>query len=270
MMTTAVANPDDFGLGKFVVYSLGLHGALVGLIVASILLHWKGNIWGDVGGASQGAVTEVKLTGSVGLPMPKPPVVDDSKTFDPTNSLYKEQPQPKPPESPKEAEKIPKFEKEKPPKPIEHKSRVFENKTPPPDNAVAQHGGQPNLPTGYSQTPGASSPGVAISNQAGGDFAGRYPAYVEAIRRRIAQNWLQSSIDPAARSSRTIHAVATFTINRDGSVKDIRITESSRNASFDNSGLRALYDSNPMPPLPADYNGSYVSVTFDFLPPGTR
>jgi TonB family protein len=93
---------------------------------------------------------------------------------------------------------------------------------------------------------------------------------VEAIRRRIAQNWLQSSIDPAARSSRTIHAVATFTINRDGSVKDIRITESSRNASFDNSGLRALYDSNPMPPLPADYNGSYVSVTFDFLPPGTR
>jgi TonB family protein len=269
-MTTAVANPDDFGFGKFFAYSLVLHGALVGLVVASILLHWKGNIWGDVGGASQGAVTEVKLAGSVGLPMPKPPVVDDSKVFDPTNSLYKEQPQPKPPEPPKEAEKIPQFEKEKPPKQIEHKSRVFENKTPAPDNAVAQHGGQPNLPTGYSQTAGATSPGVAISNQQGGDFAGRYPAYVEAIRRRIAQNWLQSSIDPSARASRTIHAVATFTINRDGSVKDIRITDSSRNASFDNSGLRALYDSNPMPPLPADYAGSYVSVTFDFLPPGTR
>ncbi len=269
-MTTAVANPDDFGFGRFFAYSLVLHVALVGLIVASIVFHWRGNIWGDVGGASQGTVTEVKLTGSVGLPMPKPPVVDDSKTFDPTNSLYKEQPQPKPPEPPKEAEKIPQFEKEKPPKQIEHKSRVFENKTPAPDNAVAQHGGQPNLPTGYSQTAGATSPGVAISNQQGGDFAGRYPAYVEAIRRRIAQNWLQSSIDPSARASRTIHAVATFTINRDGSVKDIRITETSRNASFDNSGLRALYDSNPMPPLPADYAGSYVSVTFDFLPPGTR
>jgi TonB family protein len=268
-MTTAVANPDEFGLGKFVGYSVALHVGLMGLIVASIVFHWRGNAWGDVGGASEGAVN-VKLTGSVGIPMPKPPTIDDSKVFDPTNSLYKEQPQPKPPELPKDVEKIPKFEKEKPPKPIEHPSKRFENKTPPPPNAVPGNGGQPKLPTGYSQTPGGASPGVAISNQAGGDFAGRYPAYVEAIRRRIAQNWLQSTIDPAARASRTIHAVATFTIMRDGSVKDIRIAESSHNSSFDNSGIRALYDSNPMPPLPADYSGSYVSVTFDFLPPGTR
>jgi TonB family protein len=269
MMTTAVANPDDFGLGKFFAYSVVLHGLLAGAIAASIIFHWRGNAWGDVGGASQGAV-EVKLTGSVGIPMPQPPVIDDSKTFDPTNSLYKEQPLPKAPEPPKEVEKIPKFEKEKPPKPIEHPSKRFENKTPPPENAIPGNGGQPKLPTGYSPTSGASSPGIAVSPQAGGDFAGRYPAYVEAIRRRIAQNWLQSTIDPAARASRTIHAVATFTIMRDGSVKDIRISESSHNSSFDNSGLRALYDSNPMPPLPADYNGSYVSVTFDFLPPGTR
>lgn len=268
-MTTAVANPDDFGLGKFFAYSVVLHGLLAAAIVASIIFHWRGNVWGDNGGASQGA-TVLKLTGSIGIPMPKAPVLEDSKTFDPTNSLYKEQPQPKPPEIPKEVEKIPKFEKEKPPKQIEHKSKVFENKNPPPDNAVSGHGGQPNIPTGYSQTNGASSPGVAISNQAGGDFAGRYPAYVEAIRRRIAQNWLQTSIDPAARASRSIHAVAIFTINRDGSVKDIHITDSSRNASFDNSAVRALYDSNPMPSLPADYNGSYVSVTFDFLPPGTH
>jgi TonB family protein len=109
-----------------------------------------------------------------------------------------------------------------------------------------------------------------MQGQAGGDFAGRYPAYVAAIVRRISQNWLQSSIDPAARASRSIRATVTFTIMRDGTVKDIHIAESSRNASFDNSGLRALYDSNPMPPLPSDYNGSYVNVTFDFLPPGTR
>jgi TonB family protein len=267
-MTTAVANPDDFGLGKFVVYSLFLHGLLVAAIIASILLHWNGNAWGGVGGASEGDV-KVNLVGSVGIPMPKPPVIDDSKTFDPTNSLYKEQPQPKPPEIPKDVVKIPKLEKEKP-QPIQHKSKVFENKTPPPDNAVSGHGGQPNLPTGYAQTPGATSSGVAVAGQGGGDFAARYPAYVEAIRRRIAQNWLQSSIDPAARASRSIHAVATFSIYRDGTVKDIRITESSRNASFDNSGLRALYDSNPMPPLPSDYNGSYVAVTFDFLPPGSH
>jgi len=267
-MTTAVANPDEFGLGKFVVYSLFLHALLTAAVIASIVFHWRGNSWGGVGGASEGDV-KVNLVGSVGIPMPKPPVIDDSKTFDPTNSLYKEQPQPKPPEIPKDVVKIPKLEKEKP-QPIQHKSKVFENKTPPPENAVSGHGGQPNLPTGYAQTPGSASNGVAVSGQGGGDFAARYPAYVEAIRRRIAQNWLQSSIDPAARASRSIHAVATFSIYRDGTVKDIRITESSRNASFDNSGLRALYDSNPMPPLPTDYNGSYVAVTFDFLPPGSH
>jgi TonB family protein len=268
-MTTAVANPDDFGLGKFVVYSIGLHSLLAGLVILSIVFHWRGNAWGDVGASSEGSVQVALVPGTVGLPMPKAPAIEDNKMVDPSNTLYKEQPQPKPPEPPKEAEKIPKLEKEKP-KQVEHKSPDFnKNRQPPPPNTIAQHGGQPNLPTGYSQTPGASSPGIAVNNQVGGDFAGRYPAYVDAIRRRIAQNWLQSTIDPAARASRSIHAVATFTINRDGSVKDIHISQTSGNSSFDNSGLRALYDSNPMPPLPADYAGSYVSVTFDFLPPGT-
>jgi len=271
-MTTAVANPDDYGFGKFIGYSVFLHGFLAALIVASAIFHWRGNAWSDVGGASAGDVKVNLVSGSVGLPMPEAPVVEDpSKTIDPTKSLYKELPQPKPPEPepPKEVAKIPKFEKEKPPKPVQPPSKVFEKKTPPPDNAVPGHGGPPNLPTGYATTPGSASPGAAVSSQAGGDFAGRYPAYVAAIRRRIGQNWQQSTIDPAARASRSIHATAMFTINRDGSVKNIRIVETSRNSSFDNSGLRALYDSNPMPPLPADYSGSYIDVTFDFLPPGT-
>jgi TonB family protein len=270
-MTTAAANPDEFGLGRFVGYSAVLHGLLAAALVASIIFHWRGNAWGDQGGASAGDVNVKLVPGNVGLPMPpKEPVIDDSRTFDPTNSLYKEQPQPKPPEPPKDVTNIKKFEKEKPPKPIQPKSKIFENKTPPPDNAVPGHNGQPDIPRGYQQTPASSSSGVAMTNQVGGDFAGRYPAYVAAMIRRISQNWNQSSIDPSARTSRTIHATATFTINRNGSVKDIRITGTSGNSSFDNSGLRALYDSDPMPQLPADYPGSYVSVTFDFLPPGTR
>jgi TonB family protein len=111
---------------------------------------------------------------------------------------------------------------------------------------------------------------VQIQGATGGDFAGRYPAYVAAMIRKISQNWNQSSIDPAARGSRSIHATVVFTIMRDGTVKDIHIAEGSRNSSFDNSGLRALYDASPMPQLPADYNGTYLTVTFDFLPPGTQ
>jgi TonB family protein len=270
-MTTAVANPDDYGLSKFFTYSFFLHAAVAGAIAASIIFHWRGQSWGDVGSQSEGVV-QVKLASNSGvaaLPMPTPPVIQDSKTFDETNSIYKETPQPKPPEIPKDAEKIPKFEKEKP-KPPSPKSRVMDNKNPPPDNTFNQHGGQPKLQSGYSQVP--TNPGPALVQGANGaaDFAGRYPAYVAAMIRKISQNWNQSSIDPAARASRSIRATATFTILRDGTVKDIRITDSSRNSSFDNSGLRALYDASPMPQLPGDYNGSYLTVTFDFLPPGTQ
>jgi protein TonB len=268
-MSVAVANPDDFTLRRYIVYSLILHGLLTAGAIVSMVFHLQGNNWGSVGSGSEGDVKVSLVSGRAGIPMPPPPEITESKTFDPTDSLYKTLPQPKPPEPPKPEVKIPKFTKEKP-LPPSPKSRVMENKTPVPDNAAPSNGGRPNIPTGYQQTTGTASNGVQMSGPTGGDFAGRYPAYVEAIRRRISQNWVQSSIDPAARASRTIRATATFTINKDGSVRDIRITLTSGNSSFDTSGLRALYDSNPMPPLPADYSGSYVTVTFDFLPPGTH
>jgi outer membrane biosynthesis protein TonB len=47
-------------------------------------------------------------------------------------------------------------------------------------------------------------------------------------------------------------------------VKDIRISQTSGNQSMDNSGMRAIMSSNPMPGLPPDYSGSTVRVIFDF------
>jgi TonB family protein len=267
-MSTAVANPpfansEDVSLRRFLVYSLFLHGGLAAVIAASIIFHFQGNRWGDVGGGSEGQVN-VKLVSSVGLPMPKPPDVTESRTFDPTDSLYKTVPQPKPPEPPKPEVKIPEFKKEKPPKQVEHKSRVFENPGPVPDNAVAQHGGKMNVPTGTAQVPGAAAPGVNMQGQGGGDFALRYGWYVDAVRRKISQNWLQSTIDPGIRASRTAKCTYTFTIMRDGTVKDIRVAQTSGNYSMDTSAQRALLSASPMPPLPGDYAGSYVNVTFDF------
>ena len=37
-----------------------------------------------------------------------------------------------------------------------------------------------DIPTGYSQTPGASASGVAVQGQGGGDFATRYGWYIDA------------------------------------------------------------------------------------------
>ena len=259
-MATAVAQYEDLRFKKFLLYSLVLHGSLAVLIIIAAFFHWDGNAWGGVGG-DQGGVN-VSLVSNAGLPMPKEPEVTESKVIDPTKSLYKEEPLKPPPEPKTDATKIPKFDKEKP-LPPSRPSRVLENKTPPPDNAVPGHGGTPNLPTGYSQNPGTSS-GVSIQYQGGGDFATRYGWYIESVKRRVQGNWNQFTIDAAVRQVGTARSSVEFTINKDGSIKNAHVVQTSGNSSMDTSGLRAILSSDPMPRLPSDYSGSYVVVTFDF------
>jgi protein TonB len=259
-MTTAVANPDDFNLRSYLTYSLVLHALLMVAVLSASFLERRGETWGGVGGNLGG--TKVNLVPAAGIPMPKEAMVTESKAVDPTKGLHKEEP-PKPPEPKTDATKIPKFTKEKP-LPPSRPSRTLENKTPAPDNAVPYgKGGNPDLPTGYSQNPGASA-GVATMGQGGGDFGSRYPWYVDAVRNRVRQAWDQSTIDPAVRAAHRAHAVVTFRINANGSVSNIRLSQSSGNSSMDYSALRALQNIDSFRALPNDYIGSYVDVTFDF------
>lgn len=260
-MSTAVANSPYPTLKPYLKVSGICHALLIAAMILSAYLKFPGNQWAGTGGG--GDNVKVNLVGSAGIPMPKEPVVTESPVVDPTKSLHKEEEKPKPPpEPPTPAQKIPQFEKNKPLPPT-HKSKTFENKTPTPDNAVPGHGGAPNLPTGVGSTPG-SSPGLAIQGQGGGDFASRYGWYIESVKRRIQQNWLQNTIDPNVRAARIAKTTMEFTIQRDGTIKDIKLFQSSGNLSMDNSGMRALLASSPLPTLPSDYSGSYVRVTFDF------
>jgi len=260
---SATATYEEVSFGKTVAYSVLLHGLLAAAIVVSAFLQRSGNPWGGPGG---GGSTKVTLVGPIGgtIPIPHPDVSTTSSAVDPTKGLYKEEPKPKQPEPPTPAEKIPAFAKNKK-LPPSRPSRVFESKTPPPQNAVPYgRGGQPDLPVGPGDTPGSSSGGVMMQGLGGGDFSSRYGWYVEAVRRRISSNWIQSSIDARVIAAGTAHCVVSFTILRDGTVKDARITRSSGDSSYDNSGLRAILSSSPMPGLPGDYSGSYVNVDFDF------
>lgn len=271
-MSTSAANSflplpptsaEDLGLKKFLIYSLILHVFLMLWIAVSIYFHLTGPEWGDVGGTS-GSIN-VKLVGpAAGIPMPPQPIITDSKTVDPTKGLWKEEPKPKPePEPPTPVEKVPVFKNDKP-KPITHKSKIDEPRVPPPENAVRNGtGGNPDLPTGTAPTPGGGSGPVSVKGQGGGDFASRYGWYIEAVRRSVGQNWLQTTIDPAVRAARQAHCVMNFRINRDGSVSNVQMAQSSGNLSMDNSARRAL-DGIHFGPLPNDYSGSGVDVTFDF------
>ncbi len=83
-----------------------------------------------------------------GIMLPRPDAVTQSQVVDTTKGLYKaEPPKPQPKEIEPDVKKIPEFTKEKTPQYITRPSKVFEDKTPPPTNAVPYgQGGSPALP----------------------------------------------------------------------------------------------------------------------------
>jgi len=256
------ATYDELSLRRYLGYSAWLHIGIALALVAGIYLNVPGNEWGSIGGGSTGPTAKVSLVASAGIPMPQPTVPTNSQVVDPTKGLAKEEPKKEEPKT--NSTPIQKFDKNKP-LPPSRQSKVFENKQPPPDNAIPYgKGGQMSVPTGYADSPGAYSSGLAMQGQGGGDFAARYGWYVESVRRAISQNWIQTTIDPSVRAARRAKTTVSFRIFRNGTISNIRLDTSSGNRSMDDSATRALLGIDKLPALPSDYSGAYVDVTFDF------
>jgi protein TonB len=102
-------------------------------------------------------------------------------------------------------------------------------------------------------------------NGSGGDFGTRFGWYVDAVRRKVSENWMKYEIDPSLSTTRRVYI--DFEITRPGSPANIRIEQSSGIPSLDQSALRALQRIDTFGPLPPEYSGSRVSVEFWFDPP---
>lgn len=259
-MSYAPPHPGAETLKKPFLWSVLLHGLLLALMLFSALFSQRGDTWGGPGGG--GSVT-VGLVASVpGVTLPRPEAVTTSRVVDTSKGLYKSEPKPKP-EVDTDAQKIPEFTKEKAPHYVTRPSKILEDKTPPPANAVPYGGGgAPALPYSPFTVEGKTQGGMGFSGPGGGDFTGRFPTYVDGVRSRISSNWLQSTVDPTVQWAP--RAQFTFQILRDGTVANIQMTQSSGNRSVDNSALRAILSSSPMSPLPSSYSGNSVSVEFWF------
>jgi TonB family protein len=82
------------------------------------------------------------------------------------------------------------------------------------------------------------------------------------MQRRISQNWLQGLIDPSVSHAPRVYV--TFDIERDGTITNFAIKQSSGFVSVDRSAERAIKASSPLLALPSGYSGSKVSVSFYF------
>lgn len=275
-MSSIAAQRPAPGLKGPLTYSVLMHALLGGLLIYSGISH-RGENWGGPGGSMS-----VGLVGSVpAVPLPRPDMVSPSRNVDETKGLHETEPAPeikapepdaipitkfklkKPVLPPKKAKG---FEQPPPPKYLSRPSKVLENKTPPPPNAVPYgNGGAPNIPySSFAMGAGKATAGGLQFGGGGanGDFASRFGWYVQAVQRKVSSNWLQSSIDPNIATAPRV--VVTFDILRDGSIVNAQITRSSGNYSVDNSALRAVQNSSPINPLPSGYSGSRVSVDFWF------
>jgi len=254
-----LTEPTYNGLRTPLMWSAAMHTTLFATLLFAAVSAPRGEAWGGAGG---GAAVTVGLVGSLpGVPLPRPEAITGSRVVDETRGLHKEETQPRKQET--SAAEIPKFERDQPTKYVTRPSKVLENETPPPPGAIPYgQGGAPNVPYTQFSMGGASQGGLGFTGAGGGDFAGRYPWYVEAVRRRISSNWLYSTVDPAVRWAP--RAVASFQVFRDGTISNIDLLRSSGNASVDNSAIRAILSSSPLERLPNEYSGPYVLVEFWF------
>ncbi len=121
----------------------------------------------------------------------------------------------------------------------------------------------------YGMATGQGAGGIGFS----GEFGALYGWYVRAVRECISRHWDRGRVDASVRSARRVYV--EFDVQRDGTIRNERITTSSSNPSVDREALRAVQACSgrsevgaeaKLPPLPRDYSGSsvHVEVWFEF------
>jgi TonB family protein len=85
------------------------------------------------------------------------------------------------------------------------------------------------------------------------------PYYLNLLRTRIQQKWR-----PPPRRNKSIQAVVSFRILRSGRFMDIGLSQASGNGMFDLAAQRAIHAAGPLPPLPANFSGPYLTVHIEF------
>lgn len=123
---------------------------------------------------------------------------------------------------------------------------------------------KPVVPAGPESALGSAAVGSAgLSAGVGVDDANfEFTYYLISLRNKIGQNW--SAPAGMVTAGKPVRAVVYFRVQRNGAVADAKVEEGSGFSFFDQSALRAVLISDPLPPLPLGYGGSNLGVHFAF------
>lgn len=242
-----------------VALSVGAHALLFGgmMLYAYLLGGGIGEDWGGTGG---GGAMNVALTTSIPLAPRNAP----AENIVATESEGVSESIPKPPEKAPDAIPIPEQQAKKTekgvtptrPKPQERQVKRTE---PPPQNVVPFGEGGP-VASAYAISTPTGGGGLTFGSD--GAFGTRYGWYVDAVRRKVSENWYKYEVGAGLESAKRVYI--TFEILRDGRPNNIQISQSSGVPALDISAMRALQRIDTFGPLPSDYRGSKVNVEFYF------
>jgi periplasmic protein TonB len=242
--------------------SLLLHLFLIaGVAVAGYMIgHIRGNEWGNNRAPGTIQATLVSSAPTIPLPQEAPPTPNVLATEQPSQAPaipeQKTVPVPQPDAIPipvkRPEKKAP--EKKQPPTPAPKHAQ------PQPLQHRAQFGEAPpmQIPHSLAGNPGQSTP----INVTGGGQGFNYPYYVGIIQRKVQQTWYVQEVDPGTPTGLQVRVI--FTIARDGTPSNVRISHGSGSSSLDSSALRAVQRVESFGPLPPGYSGSSVSVEYTF------
>ena len=169
------------------------------------------------------------------LPMPKPEVKKETIPDLPVKELPtpKEQPEKKPEEKPRE-------------KVTQPEAQVEES---PPADIVDDT-------TAQDAEPMISGPSVQ-----GTDVDFPFAWYLARVQGQIARNWNPKQL--GFRSQSVVSCKVHFTINKNGTVSQITLTQPSGVGDFDREALRVVQSSR-IPPLPSGFASSTLGVSMKF------
>jgi TonB family protein len=235
-------------------------------VPASLLLHAVAFaamlLWGNLVGRPQvrtPSAISVRLVGSPGGGRSAPETAAPEPQAAPAEPAPRPDPVRPPKEVPRERAKD---------KPKQASPELPE--TGPKTKATAAGSGRPasaGSGSGSSGVNGASV-GVGGPSVSGTDSDFPFAYYVQAVEGRIVANWhpRQLGFGDRAVVSCSVH----FVIGRGGAVSQVRLVRNSGLGVFDREAVRAVQTSR-LPPLPPQYRGSDLGVTFDFnLEPGSQ
>lgn len=242
-------------LAGAIFFSILLHVSVVVFVVGYGLYAKRMQAPFGEPNASAGIAVAVTPVDSIPIPRkegPPNPVANDTNSVVPTPPQKIETTVEKPPD--KAAIVLPDLTKPKKPAPQERRKQNYLQETKP--NQIPTQVPQAAVNPMYSMNTGSNGVGIGPNSPLGQ----RFGWYAEIVRQRIARNWTTNGLA----GSQAAQAIITFTIMRDGSIRDIRIAQSSGNPAIDNSAWRAVLNSNPLPALPLQYNDSSAPAEFTF------